>query len=136
MTETRTQRMAARAAARLRGLLLILAPDGRCAKCKKKKPLEVDHVDGCAWSARRRNRNRWTKVSILLREYRENVPLRALCRSCNGRDGAKRFQGKQRKRDVVQFNERPAVTFDARGVMSFDAFGVGERDGDYLYPPR
>jgi hypothetical protein len=78
----------ARTKAKLRGLLLLLAPDGRCACCRRKRPLEVDHVDGVTWRQRRLNfRNR---VDRFVREFQAGVRLRALCRECNGRDGAQR----------------------------------------------
>ena len=82
----------ARARAKLRGLLLLLAPDGRCACCRKRRPLEIDHADGTTWCQRRLNfRNR---VDRFVREYRAGVRLRALCRECNGRDGAERGRRK------------------------------------------
>lgn len=81
IAQTRSARDAARARARLRGLLLILAPDGRCALCRRKRPLEVDHVDGAGWS--RSAFNRWARVNRYIREFKEDVRLRALCRECN-----------------------------------------------------
>jgi hypothetical protein len=78
---TASARSAARARSRLRGLLLILAPDGRCAICHKRKPLELDHVDGAGWA--RRALNRWARVNRYIREFQAGVRLRALCRECN-----------------------------------------------------
>ena len=128
---TRSGRDAVRARARLRGLLLILAPDGRCATCKRKRPLEVDHVDGCTWS--RRSLNRWARVNRYVREFRSGVRLRALCRSCNASDGAKK-QAAKRLSDLVQVSYRPEPV--PSDVESFHATFYGERDGDFLYPPR
>ena len=78
---TPSARSAARARARLRGLLLLLAPDGRCALCRKRRPLELDHMDGAGWP--RRALNRWARVNRYVREFQSGVRLRALCRTCN-----------------------------------------------------
>lgn len=86
---TESARSAARARAQLRGLLLILAPDGRCALCKKRRrALELDHVDGAGWS--RRALNRWARVNRYIREFQSGVRLRALCRVCNAGYNPKR----------------------------------------------
>jgi hypothetical protein len=77
-------------------LLALLAPDARCAECGEPYPideLEVDHVDGCTW--RKQELSPWSRVARYWREYKLNVPLRALCRSCNARD-ARRFRGRRR----------------------------------------
>ena len=44
--------------------------------------LEIDHVDGCTWDQRRAGRA--ARTLRYAREYRAGVPLRILCRSCNG----------------------------------------------------
>lgn len=121
---TRSGRDALRARARLRGLLLILAPDGRCAVCKRKRPLEVDHVDGCTWS--RRSLNRWARVNRYVREFRSGVRLRALCRSCNGSDGAKK-QAQRKLADVVLFHERPeSIAYEVETHKVAGMFGLDE----------
>lgn len=67
-----------------------LAPDLRCAECGNQfdsaAHLEVDHVDGAGWSHRALSSS--ARVARYRREHREGVALRALCRSCSGRDGA------------------------------------------------
>lgn len=73
-------------------LLKKLSPSGKCSECGEKHPLEVDHVNGRSWdpaelSAQQRADKYW-------QEYERGTKLRALCRSCNGRDGAKNKQGK------------------------------------------
>lgn len=73
-------------------LLKRLAPSGKCAECGKEKPLEVDHVHGRGWdpaelSAKQRADRYW-------QEYDNGKKMRALCRECNARDGAKNKQGK------------------------------------------
>src|SRR5262249_28976801 len=56
---------------------------GRCAECGVRKfaTLEVDHVDGCTWV--QKGLNTYARWSRYLREYRQGVRLRLLCRSCN-----------------------------------------------------
>lgn len=69
-----------------------LAPDLRCAECGEQfdspAHLEVDHVDGAGWS--HRSLSSTQRVAKYRREYATGVALRALCRSCSGRDGAVR----------------------------------------------
>ena len=77
-------------------LLALLSPTSRCAACSLEveiEDLEVGHVDGRTWlwhslNALDRIRREW-------REYFAGVPLRALCRRCNGSDGV-RFRGRPR----------------------------------------
>lgn len=62
---------------------------GQCAECKESvdyELLEVDHVDGRLWSARALSS--FQRVVRYWNELFAGVRLRALCRSCNGRDGA------------------------------------------------
>lgn len=69
---------------------------GRCARCRRTLSadwLEIDHPTGCTWD--KRARNAWCRVAIYWREFQEGVPLRVLCRSCNGSDGY-RFRGRKR----------------------------------------
>jgi hypothetical protein len=48
------------------------------------KVLEIDHVDGCTWHQKSKNTTaRWYAY---LREYKQGVRLRLLCRSCNARE--------------------------------------------------
>lgn len=80
-------------------LVEALAPDGRCASCGKRfqiEELEVDHERGRTWYGRALNfldriRRQW-------REFDAGVALRALCKSCNSSDGARRFRGRPRWR--------------------------------------
>jgi hypothetical protein len=54
---------------------------GACAKCRSRRRLEVDHVDGCTWVQRKLNsEHRWYRFRA---ELRAGVRLRALCRRCN-----------------------------------------------------
>lgn len=77
-------------------LLSVLAPDRRCALCGRfhaLEDLEIDHARGRVWCGRRLNfldriRRQW-------REFLDGVELRAACRSCNARDGA-RLRGRRR----------------------------------------
>lgn len=71
---------------------LIQALGGKCASCGEKDAtkLEVDHVDGCTWS--RRGMGMRQRVERYWAEYREGIPLQALCRTCNAVDGAIRGQ--------------------------------------------
>lgn len=79
-------------------LLALLAPDRRCAHCKRFIALEhaeIDHPRGRTWCGRRLNfldriRRQW-------REAMDGVALQAACRSCNARDGA-RLRGRRRYR--------------------------------------
>lgn len=61
---------------------------GYCAKCRACQSfdrLEIDHEAGCTWD--KRKVNAWRRAARYWREHEEGVALRALCRSCNGRDG-------------------------------------------------
>lgn len=77
-------------------LLSQLAPDRRCAHCKRFIALEyaeIDHPAGRTWCGRRLNfldriRRQW-------QEWRSGVELWAACRRCNARDGA-RLRGRRR----------------------------------------
>ena len=56
---------------------------GRCAVCGARRfaILEIDHVDACTWDQKKLNTEaRWYRY---LREYREGIRLRLLCRTCN-----------------------------------------------------
>lgn len=110
----KTARDAARARAKIRGVLLILAPDGRCALCKRRRPLEVDHVDGAGWS--RRGLSRWSRANRYVRELCSGVRLRALCRPCNaGHNPAKKKRAAVRGVTVVSWlgltDQAPPGTF-------------------------
>jgi hypothetical protein len=66
----------------------------RCLVAYDAEDLEIDHVDGRTWYGRALNfldriRRQW-------REYDAGVKLRAICRSCNGSDGSRRFRGRAR----------------------------------------
>lgn len=83
-------RRRAASAARLRtALILALAPDLRCAKCGDQVAdpslLQVDHMNGKAWSARKLSPT--ARVARYRREHAIGIPLRALCGGCNSRDG-------------------------------------------------
>lgn len=81
---------------RRRALVAELAPDCKCAECGETfdlDNLEIDHVDGCTWN--KRKLNRWSRVARYWREHKEGIPLRALCKPCNGSDG-QRFRGRRR----------------------------------------
>ncbi len=78
---------AARAYDRRVELLYVLAPDGRCAICRKKPhnidKLHIDHIDGRTWSLHKVNR--WARVGRYWREHRAGARLRALCITCNNK---------------------------------------------------
>lgn len=91
-------------AARLRDeLIRELAPDLRCARCGEQVEhsslLQVDHVDGKSWTARKLSST--ARVARYRREHRAGVALRALCGLCNATDGAFRRYG------VVDTDEVP-----------------------------
>lgn len=73
-------------------LVRTLSPDLLCAGCgwraRRPSQLEVDHIDGRMYVLR--TLARWTRVRRFWRELEDGVRLRALCRSCNGSDGARR----------------------------------------------
>lgn len=77
---------------RRRDLIEDLAPDLACAECgdvvENASLLEVDHVDGIGWSHRALSSS--ARVSRYWRERRAGVAMRAVCRSCNARDGRRR----------------------------------------------
>lgn len=75
-------------------LLLRTLCGGRSPRCKlcgigeRHHQLDVDHERGKAWRAERVRYD--ARVDRYWREFREGVPLRVLCRRCNGRDGGER----------------------------------------------
>lgn len=73
-------------------LIAKLAPYGRCDECGLAHPLEVDHIEGRGWDPA--SLSKAQRAARYWKEYEDGVPLRALCRSCNGRDGAANKQGK------------------------------------------
>jgi len=78
-------------------LVELLAPDQRCAACRRAfelEELEVDHVDGRTWYGRA-----WNALGRIRRQWREydaGVRMRALCKPCNSSDGTRRFRGRPR----------------------------------------
>jgi hypothetical protein len=76
---------------RYRDLITRLSPNGRCATCDETEGLEVDHIDGRDWSPRDLSRSQ--RAEKYWDEYNAGVKMQALCRSCNGRDGALNKQG-------------------------------------------
>lgn len=93
-------------------LLKRLAPSGKCAECGKSGSLEVDHVHGRGWdpaemSAQQRADKYW-------QEYDNGKKMRALCRECNARDGAKNKQGKsgpEHRGDAITTGANRRFTF-------------------------
>lgn len=95
---TRKERKAAnkarlqRAVRRREALIIELAPDLRCAECGEQfehpRRLQIDHVDGKAWTARRLSPS--SRVARYWREFLAGVPMRALCGSCNCSSGCNR----------------------------------------------
>lgn len=71
-------------------LVAVLSPNGRCAQCFRPGAMEVDHIDGRDWSPRAASKAQ--RVARYWDEHDSGVKLRALCRSCNARDGAKNKQ--------------------------------------------
>lgn len=92
----RSRKRCQQTAQRRAELIKRLAPpdsDGRCAcdECGAlwvPDMLEVDHVDGITWDDRAVNSGQ--RVDRFWDEFNTGVRLRALCKSCNSRDGAKR----------------------------------------------
>lgn len=80
---------------RREALVLLLAPDLRCAECGEAfrvDQLEIDHVAGIGW--RHVKLSSHARVAAYWREYRAGVPMRALCRSDSARTG-QRFRGRK-----------------------------------------
>ena len=69
---------------------LLIALGQRCQGCGGTllSVLEIDHVDGRAWSLR--GTDSLERALRYCQEYRDGVHLRVLCRRCNARDGARR----------------------------------------------
>ncbi len=69
----------------LRYRLLKVLSGGKpfCAECKTNHypDLELDHVNGITWDARKVNYS--TRIYRFWREYRNDVPLQVLCHDCN-----------------------------------------------------
>jgi len=90
-------------------LLSLLAPAASCAACCSPadlEDLEVDHIDGRTWSWH--SLNALDRIRREWREFAAGVRLRALCKSCNSRDGV-RFRGKPRytpRRRAVHAEQR------------------------------
>lgn len=79
-------------------LLCVLAPEWKCAKCgvvHGVEDLEVDHVNGRAWSGRAVSRLQ--RAKRYWSEFLAGIALRALCRSCNAVDGAHRRWNQAKK---------------------------------------
>jgi hypothetical protein len=93
----RTREKARHAINRRVALILVLAPDLRCAKCDEQKEdpreLTVDHVDGRDWNIESLGQSR--RAARYWREYKAGVRLRALCGLCNSTDGGYRRHGLQ-----------------------------------------
>lgn len=95
----RTRERSFYAGRRRRDLIDALAPDGRCAECNEQvgsSALEVDHVDGREWMIEDVSPS--VRVATYWREFEAGVPMRALCKPCNGSDGGRRRYGRKRGR--------------------------------------
>jgi hypothetical protein len=58
-----------------------VALGGKCALCRRRRHLEIDHVEGCTWVQRKLNQeHRWYRYR---QELRAGVSLRLLCRIHN-----------------------------------------------------
>lgn len=60
---------------------------GQCDACL----ITVDHLDGRTWALNKLSR--WGRVARYWKEHNEGVRLRALCGSCNSREGGGRRRG-------------------------------------------
>jgi hypothetical protein len=93
----RTRERSHYAARRRRDLIDVLAPDGRCAECDDQvgsDQLEVDHVNGREWMIE--NVSASVRYARYWREFESDVPMRALCKPCNGSTGgARRYERKR-----------------------------------------
>lgn len=79
-------------------LIEVLAPTRCCGICRRRfalEDLEIDHPDGCTY--RKRTLAAWSRAAKYWAEFDAGVPLRALCKSCNSRDGQK-LRGRPRYR--------------------------------------
>jgi hypothetical protein len=65
---------------------VILDLGGACEKCGCYTPelLEVDHPEGRSWPKPAREYNSYTRARMYQEELRTGIPLRVLCKSCNG----------------------------------------------------
>ena len=59
-----------------------------CGAVHHESQLEIDHVEKVTWNVRRFSPQ--MRVARYWREFKAGVKLRALCSSCNGRDGGVR----------------------------------------------
>jgi hypothetical protein len=71
---------------------------GLCDSCGERhayEHLDVDHLDGRSWELRKLSR--WGRVARFWREFEAGVRMRALCKSCNRREGGgRRYPGGRR----------------------------------------
>jgi hypothetical protein len=100
---------------------LISVLGGRCAQCRARRRLEVDHVDGATWS--RRALNSRARTLRYFNELNRGVRLRVLCRSCNAIDGNRRKREKNMKEETITIKLGPA---DATKPLEIRAFVCGE----------
>lgn len=71
--------------------------EANCALCfdvYALEDLEIDHPDGREWYGR--DLNFLDRIRKEWKEYDRGVKLRALCKSCNSRDGSTRWRGRAR----------------------------------------
>ena len=70
--------------------MLIIRLGARCGGCGVVDgQLDVDHVLGRGWDRPAREYDSYSRVRRYWREFLSGVALRVLCRTCNGRDGAR-----------------------------------------------
>lgn len=90
------RRQAERITERRAELILLLAPELKCAGCgdQASSPAEliVDHVDGKSWTASRMSSSQ--RIARYYREHAAGISMRALCSRCSDTDGAYRSHGK------------------------------------------
>lgn len=98
----RTRARLDRAIRRRNELVLALSPGLTCAECGgtfKVGELHIDHQDGRTWHYQ--SLSPQMRAARMWREHAAGVRLRALCRSCSGRDGRQRWWGRPRWRSAA-----------------------------------
>jgi hypothetical protein len=72
----------------VRSLRLTHAHCAACSVVYDMTELEIDHINGRNYDARRLST--WRRAARYWKEYAAGVPLRAICRGCNTKDGGYR----------------------------------------------
>jgi len=93
-----------RSVRRLRSALLAKL-GGRCAKCGAVERLEFDHhPEACTWEPQKVSQ--WIRIARYRREAAKGQ-LRVLCRSCNAKDGSRRYWDKAILAQEAYYRDHP-----------------------------